>query len=250
MNLLSTSISDEVLLAVGLPAHCKLLYLMFRWESKKSGNRCYLTRARMQELTGLSKETIIADVKRLIKEGLVVPQGRAEWLVIDPSEKGWLHLVEVVKKRLREAPSHGQGLALEYCTLWVDCDEFQDNARPAFEVSPETGKLYELDRWYANLKVAIEYQGLQHYGPTRLYPNREEARRLRMHDLVKRALAEEVGVHIIAVHRQDLSLQGMKELLEPWLPLRQGVEGSPVALFLEREAQAYRESFTERWADQ
>ena len=250
MNLLSTRIPDEVLLSPGLPEHAKCLYMYFRMESKNTENRCFMTRERLQELSHLSKETVIKDLGLLMEAGLIIRQRRSEYPVIDPSEKGWLNLVEVVKKRLYAAPSRGQGLALETCTLWVDCDEFQDNARPAFEVNPETGHLMELDRWYPKYKVAIEFQGLQHYGPTRLYPDREEARKLRARDLMKLGLATEAGVRIIAVHRQDLSLQGMKDLLAPWLPLRKGVEGSLVALFLEKECQAYRESFTERWADQ
>lgn len=63
------------------------------------------------------------------------------------------------EKRLNRARFGGEAIMQEYLSLLIDSDQFTDNARPGFLVSPLTGERLELDRFYPQAKVAFEFHG-------------------------------------------------------------------------------------------
>ncbi len=63
---------------------------------------------------------------------------------------------------------------------------------------------------------------------------------------MKIGLAEEAGVKVIIIHRQDLTLEGMLAKIGPWLPVRQGYQKNPVTDYLGLESRAYRNNMSRK----
>lgn len=127
---------------------------------------------------------------------------------------------------------------------WLDYliapTEYIDNARPTFLQSPETGEPLEYDRYYPSYRVAFEFQGPQHYAPTRVYPNLDQFREMRKRDVMKRGLSSEHGVTLVTIMPDDLSLDGMLKKIPPVLPKAVIDPAGPYARELERVSAEYR----------
>lgn len=81
---------------------------------------------------------------------------------------------ELFDRMKEEAPVHpkredfvGESIARELATLLVDSDEFAGDVAPGFLVNPKTGRGLEPDRYYPTHTVDFEFNGPQHYRPTR-----------------------------------------------------------------------------------
>ena len=75
-----------------------------------------------------------------------------------------------------------------------------DNVRPSFLRNPETGRLLEYDCFNYELKLAVEYQGIQHY----VYPNYymdsvEQFTNQLRRDQYTREMADKHGIYLITV---------------------------------------------------
>lgn len=76
--------------------------------------------------------------------------------------------------------------------------------RPSFFKNPDTGSPLEIDAYYPDLKLGIEYNGIQHYiFPNYVNPDTPQGKRdfengLKR-DILKRTLAEENGIKIIEI---------------------------------------------------
>lgn len=72
--------------------------------------------------------------------------------------------------------------------------------RPSFLVNPETGKNMELDCYNDELKIAIEYNGVQHYNYTGAFGQTKEAFLAQARrDLLKVDLCDKYGIYLITV---------------------------------------------------
>lgn len=82
--------------------------------------------------------------------------------------------------------------------------EFEENVRPPWMKSPDTGRCLELDLYNDEIKVAIEYNGYQHYVfPNKWHPETKEGvkafiRGVR-NDELKPILCDKHGVYLIVV---------------------------------------------------
>lgn len=77
-------------------------------------------------------------------------------------------------------------------------------ARLPFMKNPKTGRRLELDGWYEPWKVALEYNGVQHYEYPNLYhpetpKGEKDFKDGRQRDIDKNRIAAEHGIHIINV---------------------------------------------------
>lgn len=126
---------------------------------------------------------------------------------------------------------------LDYLVLPVECI---DNARPAFLQSPDTGEPLEYDRYYPSHKVAFEFQGPQHFGPTKVYANQDQFRQTRRRDVMKRGLSSENEVILVMITPDDLSLEGMLRKIPSVLPRAAIDPNSPYVRELERLSAEYR----------
>ena len=68
-------------------------------------------------------------------------------------------MIAELKTRLSMAQFKGEFLLKSALDLWVDSDNFVDNARPPFLINPLTDEPLEIDRYYPEDRVGIEYNG-------------------------------------------------------------------------------------------
>lgn len=78
--------------------------------------------------------------------------------------------------------------------------EIQRNVRPNFLRNPESGKALELDCYIPEYKLAVEYNGIQHYKfPSAYHKTEKEFYDQLYRDRLKKKLCDEEGVYLIPV---------------------------------------------------
>lgn len=72
--------------------------------------------------------------------------------------------------------------------------------RPEFLKNPETGRRLEIDAFFPELRLGIEYNGIQHYKfPNHIHEEKEEFDKTLFRDQLKNKLARENNVKIISI---------------------------------------------------
>lgn len=75
-----------------------------------------------------------------------------------------------------------------------------EKVRPDFLTNPATGKRLELDCYNEELKLALEYNGSQHYHyPNRFHKTEEDFVRQVQRDILKEELVRAQGIDLIVV---------------------------------------------------
>lgn len=120
----------------------------------------------------------------------------------------------------------------------VSDEVFQDSARPGFLRNPLTGERMEFDRWYTEARVAIEFQGIQHYRATKDI-SEQQVRKQQARDLMKQGLAAKKSIQVVLVHGRDLTFSRLGALLQDLVPLRELRTEDPVVQMLAGEGQRY-----------
>jgi hypothetical protein len=78
--------------------------------------------------------------------------------------------------------------------------QIQRNVRPIFLRNPESGKSLELDCYIPEYKLAVEYNGIQHYKfPSAYHKTEKEFYDQLYRDRLKKKLCDEEGVYLIPV---------------------------------------------------
>lgn len=99
-------------------------------------------------------------------------------------------------------------------------EQRQDNIKPKWLKNPSTGKPLELDRYYPNLRLAFEYNGLQHYEIC--FGNNEQREQNRLiaqqqRDEAKQKLCANKDVTLIVVTYEDfLTIEHLKGLINKY----------------------------------
>lgn len=80
--------------------------------------------------------------------------------------------------------------------------------RPDWLKNPETGRNLELDFYNEALKLAVEFNGIQHYAFTAKFHSQDrDAFHLQMHrDRLKAKLCAKHGVHLVIVRHDDTDI--------------------------------------------
>lgn len=184
-----------------------------------------------EALPNRSWQSIYAQVTRQLKDlNLTLPKLRAWTPEEEELLKKHYHNMEIVKL-LKKLPRHNingiyaraNQLGLErkkiryyreelmkyFLDQLLPEEERQDNARPDF-----LGGL-EYDRYYPNLKLAFEYNGIQHYEP---HDSSEEARinfeKQKERDARKIKISENLGIELLIIkYDQEITLDLMTKLL-------------------------------------
>jgi hypothetical protein len=141
-------------------------------------------------------------------------------------------------RRLARSQHYGENLMREWLNLLIDNDDYDDNARPGFLVNPFTNEKMEFDRYYPK-KLAFEFHGPQHDGPTRRYPSEAAARKQQARDAIKMDICKRRGVRLIVFRRDDLSLATLRKNLKG-LPLNDLDPNDPVVAHLEQLSLKHR----------
>lgn len=143
----------------------------------------------------------------------------------------------LAKRHLGRAQYGGEAIMQEYLSLLVASDQFTDNARPGFLVNPQTGERLELDRFYQP-RLAFEFNGAQHYRATGRF-TQAEADAQHFRDLIKAGICLYRGIHLVIIHPEDLSLQGMIRKIGSSAPLRDLAGQEPLIDLLETASISY-----------
>jgi hypothetical protein len=78
--------------------------------------------------------------------------------------------------------------------------KIQRNIRPDFLRNPETGKSLEIDCYHEEYKLAIEYNGIQHYKfPSAYHKSEKEFYDQLYRDRLKKKLCDDAGVYLLPV---------------------------------------------------
>lgn len=146
--------------------------------------------------------------------------------------------VRRARQRLEKSQYLGETLALLWCDSLVECKNYEDDYFPDAFTNPLTNELLQSDRYYFTHKVAIEFNGPQHEGPTLHYTAKQAESQMRR-DKIKRQICTQQKIALITVWPEDLTLHRMHDLLGRVLPLRKFLADEPIFSLLESESKHY-----------
>lgn len=209
----------------------------------------------LRHATGYSQDTLSKHVRALIAQRWLVggPQRRARRVIYNvrganPRAVRRAQDLQELERGLqvaRNTPGYSQGqyLLARLIQEMYPGLEVLENAEIAGLDNVETGGRLQVDLYVPDQKLAIEFQGHQHAGPTERYPSVEEFRARRKRDLIKRGLCQEKGIELISLWPQDLSSDGIARALGHRLRF-EGVREDRwhVVRFLEQRAEWYRKA--------
>lgn len=159
-----------------------------------------------------------------------------------PGKKRWTAETVDARLRLEESYFRGEAIMREYLTLLVDDEQFEDNATPGFLLNPFTGEELQFDRYYYSAKVAFEFHGAQHFGPTKRFPSEMKARRQQGRDLIKMGHCLNQGIALVVLQAEDLQLERIRGKVTGLLPLRNLEGHEPLTKYLEAVSRGYRQN--------
>ena len=156
----------------------------------------------------------------------------------DMEERGWMSMVrfkggirpvsvmphpcQVLMAKDLEAEyaleaNKGEFLANKRLDWFLRDEEYVRNARPEFLVNPQTDEALEFDRYHPGASFAVEYNGLQHYRPTRDY-DEAKVRAQQARDLIKEGLCVRHGITLMVLTPEDLKAGVLESKLENLVP--------------------------------
>lgn len=238
------SFPPDLLLAkeVGVPA--KLIYGALQLLPGFHHQSVQFTLAALGELTGLTPVPVREAVRQLEHHCWLQLVQRTKFSPIDcrlrnPVVERRVDEVTLVDLRLREAKYRGEAIMQEFLSMLVDSDEFEENARPGFLINPYTGERMEFDRYYPP-RVAFEFNGDQHFGPTQWFPSEVKAWKQQGRDYIKLAICAQRGITLVTVTGDELSMEALTAKIDGLLPLRNLVGKELLIDLLEEAGSAYR----------
>lgn len=146
---------------------------------------------------------------------------------------------ERIEVDLQQITYKGELLLKEMLNVLVPDEPCQDNARPSYLLNVATGNLMEFDRWYPEARVAIEFNGPQHYRATRMFSDSEAVRQQQQRDLMKLAWAAQFGTTLVTITPPELTFPILQQKLAALLPLAPLYNEDPVVRFLDRYSRNY-----------
>lgn len=231
-----------------LPAMARVIYCILLGLRRKKRTDLLASYAKIAKVLGLQARTVRRAILRLVEVGwlgLSQRSQRAPLRFSFPNPKTARQAADVrrAEHRLHKSKYRGETLALLWCDNLVDSTNYVDDYFPQAFTNPNTNELLQADRYYFDQKVAIEFNGPQHDGPTGLFPE-PVARAQIARDRVKQQICDRLGIGLITLRPEDLTLRQMKQILGRFLPLRPLSPTEPILAFLERKSRLYREAIT------
>lgn len=143
------------------------------------------------------------------------------------------------KQLLDIAAPRGETLMKAWLDIIVNDLHYQDNPRPPWLVSSDSGQRLELDRIYVDANVAIEFQGRQHFESVSFHDGQRDLANQMMRDALKALACRRREIAFVEITAMDLSYDALRTKLEGLLPLVPPDMGGPVCKFLAAECDAY-----------
>ena len=178
---------------------------------------------------------------------------RASWLTLEqvnrvapisvtqrnPVRELYRNLQARAERHIARAKFKGEAIMRAILSLLVASEYFMDEAALGSMLNPFTDAALRFDRYYVDGKVAFEFNGTQHYVASKLYSEKEVAGQ-RERDAIKRELCAKMGITLIVLHSQDLSLTTIRQKIGKLLPLRNLAGAEAAVRALESTCAGYR----------
>lgn len=181
--------------------------------------------AQIREALGISKGVALSAVTRLIETGwaeaFVLP-GRVRGRLILPAmpTKAEQHLSTLLIRRRTSVPFLGEWLMRNKLDYNVYDYDWDDDASPDWMITAVDKVSLQLDRWYEAAKIALEFQGSQHFKVSnRFVRTVQELARRRRYDGEKIRLCHLHKIELIEVMPADLEPNRLRALVNRKLPL-------------------------------
>lgn len=143
-----------------------------------------------------------------------------------------------IEQRLEKSKYHGEALALLWCDTLVNCTNYKDDYFPKAFTNPLTNELLQADRYYFDHRVAIEFNGPQHDGPTMQFSSRQSKKQI-IRDRMKNEISKRQNIALITLQPEDLTFHQMRCVLGKYLPLHSVNMDHPIIVHLEERSQKY-----------
>ncbi len=115
-----------------------------------------------------------------------------------------------------------------------------ENARLPWAVAGDGSGRLEFDRWYPTWRVAVEFQGSQHFTTgTAFSTTEEELRQQKLRDNLKAGVCARNGVKLVEVRATELNYHALRAKLADDLPLIPVRESGPLFVTMSQMSQAY-----------
>ncbi len=141
--------------------------------------------------------------------------------------------------RFRYTPYLGQEIAVAMTTFLLEPVKYQVDTGLSLLPNPETSLLLRVDLYIDQYKLAMEFQGQQHFQPTDFSTAKEVARQQKR-DAIKAQLLRDNNINLIELTAEDLYLQTIRDKLQGLAPLRDLRGMEPIARYLEEASRRYR----------
>lgn len=215
----------------------KLIYLSLRHLPKNSI-------AQNAVALDMPYETVRAAVQLLIETGWAYrckQPSTGKWIVVPWMPKDVeADIAREAERRSGLVTNRGEWTLKAYLDLYVDDRDYEDNARPPWAVSGAGSGRFEIDRWYVRARVAIEFQGRQHFEIVTFADGRtSDLEGQRVRDGLKALLCLRQGIAFIEIPGTALSYDTIVAKLEGHLPLIPPLPDRPLFQCLENLSHYY-----------
>lgn len=203
----------------------------------------------LARISPIPRETFRTSVAKLKKIGWVIELGPAPrggtivypWMPVEVERR----LVDELEKARQDVPNFGEWLLKLKVVLVVQDRKYRDNARPAWLVSGDGSGRFEIDIWFYEAGVAIEFQGRHHHRSGGRFANLQGDNSAQIErDNIKAGICARAGVRYIEFTGRDLSFQRIIDKLDGvlpvLLPLVHVLEHRPLMRKLDEMSQTYR----------
>jgi hypothetical protein len=193
--------------------------------------------------SGIAKSTALEtcrDLETLRWMRLVKAGRKIQPVALIPHEYQ-VRMAEELERASKWVATKGEFFTKRHLDMWVNSDEYIDNARPEFLVNPRTGERLEYDRYYT-WGLAIDFNETQHFITTQNYPSEAALKELKARDLMKIGLSENAGVRLVVITAEDLLPDAFVKKLPEGLPLNTVDRSGPYFRALVRLSSAYADT--------
>ena len=144
-----------------------------------------------------------------------------------------------MKRCISVAQYYGQGVCQEIVLFLANPSEYAINYKPSWLANFNTGVLMELDLYMPNNKLALEFQGEQHFNATPFSPQ-EKVEKQKVRDAIKAKILADRDIKLITITDDELSVETIAQKLKDIVPLR-NLEGfDSIVRFLNNCCQIHR----------
>lgn len=219
-------LQDDILLDRSLPHAARWVWGVIRDLDRQ------FTYQSLMERTGYSRNSLIKYIRVLQEKGYlggtvqrVARRKHFSFVAANPAEarrQEELALFEKDKSRVERKAGYSYGQFLMARKVELRTDTYVvENGELNWLENRRTGGRLQYDVLLPEYKVALEFQGPQHYRVTSVFPSEDQLRLQQERDQLKRTLSVQAGFKLVEIHALNLSFEHIDQVLaELGVPIR------------------------------